>query len=502
MGQDPASPTASKSSAPKYYPKGSERPTLDWVRFLGFKSYSAILNTRKAPYLIALCVFLIFPLPWIAVNNFPLDPNYVLIGGWAICALFTGILARIATNGVVKESSELLFAPYGMKDEDSAYELLYDYLIRREAPILILQKGAPSEKSISSPLFKLGWRGPGFVQVDRDTAVLWQRGNAFEVKRQGEHFFDQHTRLRGWVDVSVQKYEFELFRVYTKDNIPLRVKGTLYYRIAQSHDVLARNMRQVPLSIALKLALSVPRWSQTAEITAESKLRDLFAEFDLNDIHGTYPEAVKLSLMEEVLPKVAGRPATRTVVQERLDQVLNDSLREWGVEALKVIVHEITLPDEIEKTLRDAWATAWTNQIKYQEVDNKAKVKRREAEAEREASDIKRMAEILKAQAESESLRLTTTARTDATFEYLHRAEQFAKANEIKLDSELMREMLNTARLMTERPAVKKKSSKETGKKKNLKGERSSGSTSKTDRQTAERDDNDEDEEEEEDDEE
>lgn len=456
MDSDPTS-TASSPASPPYEPKGGKpKPRKIW-HLPGWKWHVGLLDPRRAPYVVPFVTFALFVIIYHAAILFALELNYVYALGALALAVPIGFLTRLVINRAIKEASEILFAPFGVQDENAAYELLHDYLIARWAPILLLKKGTVEEKSLESPLLKMGLRGPGYVRVDAHTAILIQKGNgnSYQVKRVGEHFLGIQERLRGWVDISVQKKEFALAHVYTRDNIPLCVKGTLYYRLAQTHDVIGRNPKDMQLVTAMRFVLNLPKWTQTAEETAEAKLRDLFAEFDLNDIHGTYPQAVKFTIYDDA-PTAPSKPATRAVVQERLDQALNLALNEWGCEALAIAIQEITLPLEIEKTLREAWATAWNNQIKYQEVDNKAKVKRREAEGERDAAEIKRTAEILSAQAEAEALRVTMASRTEATFEYLRRVEQFAKGNEIKLDTDLMREMLRTARWMMERTKKKR----------------------------------------------
>lgn len=463
MDSDPFPRAPVRAESLPFRPKGAGKPRGKPFHIPGWNWRVSLFNARKSPFLILLFAIVLMLIAIGASEMAQALRLYVLLASVFVLAGLLGLSTMLAVNGTIYECSEILFAPYGMKDEAAAYQVLYDYLITREAPVLVLQKGAITESTASSPMFKLGLRGPGFVRVDKDTALVLKKGKVSDVKRAGQYFLSKDEYLWGAADLTVQTSAFALEHVYTKDNIPLCVKGTLYYRIFQPHDLMTRQTTTTddhgaapPFLIALQRALTLAKWQQTVEITSNAKLRDLFAEFNLNDIHGSYPQAVKLTYAEEEAP-MPTPPATRTVVQERLDLALNETLRQWGVEALKIVIHEVTLPVETERTLREAWATAWKNQTLYHEADNKAKVKQREAEGERQASDHMRVAAILKAQAEAEALRLTTTARTEATFEYMQRAEDFAKANGIKLDADLMREMLRTARFMTERPSAKKK---------------------------------------------
>lgn len=432
-----------------YKPRDPKAPLQKRPRMMN-GGWSSLISVTRFPVTAGLLAALIpFATFFIALSFSGIASFVVVCIGLSLVAVSIGFLARQALTILIAEASEILFAPYGVPDRDAAFDLLYNYLVTRFAPILILEAGMPTEKSKESPLFKLGLRGPGFLRVDAKTAVLLKgRDGGVTLREHGEYFFDRHEQVVGWANSSIHRTDFNLNGVYTKDNIPITLKGALYYRVVQKDDVLGRRSKMAT-SVAVRLVSSIPNWPDTAMVFAYAKMRDFFSELLLNDIHGSYPKEIKHLYSDEGVKPTQNAPSiSRNVIQQHLNESLNETLNRWGVEVISVVVQEIRLPPPVEKTLREAWATEWNNQVKYDQVDNGAKVKIREAEGERAAAEIKRVAEILKAQAEGESLRVTTDARTEAMYAYLHRVEMFAKANEIRLNENLLRELLQSTRWM------------------------------------------------------
>jgi regulator of protease activity HflC (stomatin/prohibitin superfamily) len=363
----------------------------------------------------------------------------------------------------IRSASEILFAPFGASDREQAFKLLRDYLLSGDVPTLIITDGKLDERSKDSIVVKMGMRGPAKIEIDGASAVLLDRGGVQRIltsDRESQiiqggiqrvlmsdketQIIDHLERVRGYVDLRLQQTQFQLKNVFTKDNIPLEISVTLQYRIQQNSEMLLRRNKYTPSEDAVKRAiLAASDWRAQVESTARGKIRDMLAEYYLNDLHGSRPQVVELGTKSTVkLPThEAGIPSPRVPLQDELGKVLNNAIGSWGAEMVKVIIDEIAIPAEAEKTLRDAWAARWDNIVKIEKAQIDAIVAKKEAEGRKDAAEIHREATLIDAQADAEARRVRKMADYEASLEIARRNEAVGHP----LDDQSLRELFRSS---------------------------------------------------------
>lgn len=406
------------------------------------------ISLHNGPPLAILSGILLFIISWaagalgISASGIVLSIAAILVLAMlVVVAVILFILPSRIIEWLIRTAADILFAPYGMPDRELAFRFLRDYLLHGTLPILIIADGKVDERSKDSPMIKLGFRGPGNLVIDGASAALIERQGIHRVLTVGSHFLDQIDRIRGFVDLRLQQGEFRLENVFTKDNIPLDLTVTVQYRIMQDQDILLRRSRYTPDPQAVRLAvLAALDWKAQAEATMRGKIRDLIAEYYLNDIHGTYPdEAASRPFIQSPRPE-----SPRVPLQRQLTDVLDSAVEQWGADVVRVTVDEIKMPEQVKETLRKAWAALWKNRIEIQE----AEVAVREAEIRREAT-------LINAQASAEAHRIRVTASAEAQLEITNRAAAIQQLTGNVISRELLGDMIRDAMMSVTEASLK-----------------------------------------------
>lgn len=361
------------------------------------------LAVRDVALVITIAGFVIYLLVMALVLYLPAQAGLFLAGGLIALPLVLFVGTERGVRAVIKEASDIFFGVYAFEDEHAAYVHLYNYLMNREAPVVFISHGRVAEISLGSPLLKMGLRGPGFVRVDPWSSIVIQSSANLLVRGAGEYFLGKSDTVRGMVDLGLQHSPIVLDNVYTKDNIPLKMNATLYFRIVQDASKLRRQMRRAPSDDAVKLAvMATIDWKEQTKATAQAKVRDSIAQFNFDDIHKSYPRL--LGEEEAIRPAAEGIPppqngATsdlpRIELQRQLAEMVNEAIHQWGAEVVAITIDEINMHDDVKKTLREAWAAAWRHKVDFERAQVDARIDKRKAEGKRDAAEIDRSAQMI-----------------------------------------------------------------------------------------------------------
>lgn len=408
----------------------------------------------------------------------------ILIG--VVSAAAISLVAWAIIRSLIFAASEIVFAP-PPSDKQIAYQFLYDFLMNRLSPSLWIQEGQILDNQDGTPTKRIGMRGPANLKIDHASVVLMEKGGKRYLLGMGSHFIESNDYVRGIVDLYWHRKALSLGNVYTKDNIPLSINLTIYYRIQQSFDYTLRRGVYAPRQEAvISAVMNNLDWKELTEVTARGALRDFFARYTLNDIHGTYPRLIPVDGTTVSSNPSGTESPLRVGMEEKIRDDLTRAVWKWGAEVVAVSVDEILLPEAVQKTLREAWAAAWQHKVEHDKADVGARIKKREAEGTRDATEIERVAKMIRAVGEAESnnilararaerertvaeaqadaQRVLASSRAEVSVEFLRRVEQLFGESKMPNDPASIREyfaLLRMVFLESEGERRKKKGGKE-----------------------------------------
>lgn len=150
------------------------------------------------------------------------------------------------------------------------------------------------------------------VVYEYKRAVKFRLGNYVKVLGPGLRWIIPFIERIQIVDVRVITQDIPIQEVMTKDNVPVRINGVLYYRI---HDP--------------KLAvLEVERYMFAISQLAQASLRDVCGKVDLDTI---------LSKREEI--------------GENIKAIVDKETDPWGITITDVKIKDIELPDNMKRSM-------------------------------------------------------------------------------------------------------------------------------------------------------
>ena len=114
-------------------------------------------------------------------------------------------------------------------------------------------------------------------------------------------------------------------------------------------------------------------------------------------------------ILSEQVPRIS--------LQEEIRSKLSAEAGQWGVEALKVTLDEVQMPDPARGRLLEAWGAHWKRVIQSSEAEVEAHAQVKRAEGKRTAAKIEAEAIETKAEAEARAIQLTGQAAAQAQAE-------------------------------------------------------------------------------------
>jgi len=289
--------------------------------------------------------------------------------------------------------------------------------------------------------------GPGILLVGKGSAVLLERQKGqFRVVGPGSYFIDRADRVRGTVDLRLQRGEYELDDVFTRDGIPLHIKFTVLYRIIQSEEMLIKQGRYEPdLGAVIRALLSARDWMAQTEIVARARLRDTIAEYRLDDLHAAFPQ--------EGVSEQESFQTPRVPLQEELETRLNEEAKDWGVEIARVTLDDIRMPEEVNKQMLEAWGAHWQDIVKSQEAETEARAAKTrargqadafiiEARGKKNAAELAGKAMLTEARAKADASVIERRAEAEAIAEYVRRVLGAYQVGGRPLDETMLKDLL------------------------------------------------------------
>jgi hypothetical protein len=142
--------------------------------------------------------------------------------------------------------------------------------------------------------------------------VLFQKGKFKKTVGPGWVFVVPVFQTINIIDVRTKTVDLSGQDAMTKDNVSVQLGIVLYYRIADA----AKSLLQVENS----------KWA-TSQL-AESTMRSVVGEVDLNDLLGK-----------------------REMVAARIQQIIAEVVDDWGVEIISVEIKDVNLPENMKRTM-------------------------------------------------------------------------------------------------------------------------------------------------------
>lgn len=190
---------------------------------------------------------------------------------------------------------------------------------------------------IFSAIFLSGVR----VIQDNQRAVLYRFGKFRSIQEPGIYWILPFLERQKHVDVRTKTIELKQQVTHTKDNVPVKVKAVLWYKITDPKTAVTK---------VHDYNLAVYQYSRT-----------------------TVRNTISLFSIDDLLTK-------REMINELLRMNIQCAARQWGVQIELLEIKELEIPDELERTMaREAQAAR----------ESKAKQIRMEAEVIKTNIDVK-----------------------------------------------------------------------------------------------------------------
>jgi regulator of protease activity HflC (stomatin/prohibitin superfamily) len=211
-----------------------------------------------------------------------------------------------------------------------------------------------------------------FTVPQGHVAIITRFGKYVSTKKQGLRsrlpFFERIHKITDWnlegkdiahkdgwkIELSEQNLDTRPREAHSKDNVPITVDATIYWRIIEPHKAVFE-VDNLPLA-----------------------LRDTC----LNALRG---ELGKLTL-DQIL-------TTRQSLSEKITVSLKDISSKWGVQVNRVEIQELKTSDEIAKAMRLEMSAERKKRADILEAEGEAQAKIKKAEAEATAIKLKAEAE-------------------------------------------------------------------------------------------------------------
>jgi regulator of protease activity HflC (stomatin/prohibitin superfamily) len=341
-----------------------------------------------------------------------------LIAGWL--GRWHGFVAAIAAHLIFTAiASQFLIEVYDLPDRWQAFIAFLSYVFALGYPVLAIREGEIISKHTDSPVATIG--GPGIVVIDSCSAAAVVGHEQARVLGPGTHMLRQGHRLQGAVDLRQQRGTYQLTEVFTKDGIQLTITFSVLYRIVQGEGILVRQARYEPSTPAvIRAILATHDWKAQTELLSKATVRDTIAQFDLDSLLGIVDTGEIPSDRLRALRRANGvlsEQVPRISLQEEIRSKLSAEAGQWGVEALKVTLDEVQMPDPARGRLLEAWGAHWKGVIQSSEAEVEAHAQITRAEGKRTAAKIEAEAIETKAEAEARAIQLTGQAVAQAQAE-------------------------------------------------------------------------------------
>lgn len=401
----------------------------------------------------------------------------ILIGVGGVIVALVMVLGIFLVHSNAKVLAPLFMARYGVNERARAESMIMEMLQTSKTSKFRVMSGVletlvedddnagtdkKSKPNVKNELFRATGRGAASIAIDLESAVLVRRGEHFQVFHGPKCDLGKDDEYINSVLLRPQKESIEVKGALTRDTVALDITGSVVYQIQQSKEYLEQYRRYQGDWTAIQRAL-LPHdeWMQRTRASIASAVRGVVREYELWQMFAAPPKpptptemATIYTLGQSIVPN-----STRVYLEELIKARLNDSCWRWGVEVTRVVIDEVSPPQEIRDAAHHAYLS-WTQMSEHiLEAEKEAQSKLRTAKVEYEEKSIRAKAELLDADNAKQKVILEAEAEADAYRKRMHaRAEgalEFARHMEIieqglgdRIDEGAMRELLRALGFM------------------------------------------------------
>lgn len=451
---------------------------------------SLIAEPLKAPFklpalapttaymVLPVLVFVALAAGWLAGSS----ANPLLMGlavGIGLVLVATSIVVgMMLARSVVNTVAPLFMTRYGLSERERAQELISSMLSESTMPAYRIVQGEIRDDMNSDlyaryngvqserrrELFRTSGYGPARLYLDSESAALIEREGKFQVIHAGMHDITASDRLKGVAHLRPQRESFDLKGLYTRDMVPLDLKGSISFQIKQD----ARHLEQtqthhVDVEVLRRALLPRDEWRSRTKAQIPLQINAILRECELWQIFLAPPKppapgeiATLYTLGQSVLPT-----GTRFELESRLKSRLNEVCWKWGVEINRVSIEQVVAPRDLSEAAYRTYMQWNQNNEQSLEQVRQAELKLRLAQSENEQiklrqeseilhAETEKRKEILQAEGDAASYEKRMKARADGALEFARRIETLRQAMGSTLDEGTFRELLRALEMLRE----------------------------------------------------
>lgn len=364
----------------------------------------------------------------------------------AVAGLLVGIsVVGLPLLAVMYISSEWLLAmreTYGVT-RGQALRLLSTVVFNMNYPYFIIEDGDVVLAKPAGILELFG--GPGVAVVKPYNAVVFEWGGEItRIEGPGVFLTKLFESPKHIIGLRPQWESFPVEEVLTKDKVPLRIRCGVGYRIESRDETAEREEKerqevksrrevaewrrlpgiingQYPVykrTIFKAAYKAAGNWKLTTRGATTTKLREVVAEFELQDIYRLDEKSNEFILTE---------------IGRRTKEKVAEIAHYWGVRVGTVNIDTIEVSEAVKEPVKEKvwemWGAEYARRSTLIEADGKRGMVVTGAEAKREAASIEADATRIKALAEAEASTIEARGVREAAVEK-GRGEAAAKAEE------------------------------------------------------------------------
>jgi hypothetical protein len=312
---------------------------------------------------------------------------------------------------------------YDLKKFSDGVSYLLTSMFGFEYPLLVVSEGKKQVKEGESNLLEV-IGGPGYVQIDPGTVVLFERlQGPSSVKAGGVHFISRFESIKEIVSLEDQTGEFKEIKAATRDGIEVAVREVRYrYRLITGRRDGAVAGRPVdnpyPFSVGAVYNMAYNRsvssygltpWKKAVEMVIEGAIGDYISAHSFDQL--TAPNYIENEPREEIKRSLRSR------------KVRND-LKNIGVELVWIDIGYFD-NSQGEKQRLDALEARWTGNSRVERATAEARrlyyqeIGRAQAQADMLVNIIESLEDLDVSADSAENLRNIFLLRTTRVLETL-----------------------------------------------------------------------------------
>ncbi len=246
-----------------------------------------------------------------------------------------------------------------------ATRLLLDLALGRNKTFVVADEGVVKRNDLEGPLDKFG--APVAVVVKPYNAVVLERGTRVSrIEGPGLVHLQNEEEIKTVVDLRPQGESFEL-EALTKDNVPIRFRGSVSFRIESWRETKERegigDFETKGFTGVIAGPYPVYRWTLYRAVYGVSAGKNWRSQTG-GTAGGQVARAIGGFLVDEIF--VVSEDERLSIPQSILKEIIEqakekaiEKARDWGVTVNSVNVFDVKMPEDVQKVFISRWREPW-----------------------------------------------------------------------------------------------------------------------------------------------